>query len=172
MSADTDRAWQSTPSLSERPAGEFVPSRVLAGASRDRPDRRAVLRVTATLGGVAALSVLGWLPPARLRRAGATAGNEHLNCADDDSVSGCDDSAVCVGAPYSQRNCGPDGWFPVVADNPDWAMWPVPASGAFPTPKRNARRWTHAGTPWRCTDGLYQERGSMPELRICGWPAP
>lgn len=154
-------SWDDVPSLSTRPLGDVAPSPVAAALGRAAHSRRAVLRGGIALGGALALTVLGWLPPNRLRGARAVVGTEHRDCTIFEY-----DRVICVPANYSERYCGPDGWFK--SSEGRFVVWrPIVACN-----DRNAWRWTDRGTPYRCADGETQIRPFSPVFRICSWPNP
>lgn len=161
MIPEVHASWDDVPSLSTPPEGPLSPSPVAEALGRVAPNRRSFLRGGMALGGALALSVLGWLPPSRLRGAGAVVGTEHLDC----NVFSYD-GILCTPPVYDVRYCGRDGWFksketrirvfrPVVACN-----------------NRNAWRWVDQGTAYRCADGEVQRAPRSPVFKICNWPNP
>jgi hypothetical protein len=118
--------------------------------------RRSFVRGLVGGCGLLAVSALGKLPLWRPGAAHAVAGTEWLNCADYGGWSGYDNNTkICVGGPYSSTYCGSDKWARNGLYNSVY-WYPQQACGeANPyLPKRNAWRWTHNSTPYRCADVL------------------
>ena len=138
--------------------------------ARSTVSRRGVIHTGLALGGAVALSVLAGLPPMRPRIARAEEGTEHFHCAGYDDWDGYyDDSDPCVGAPYSSSNCGSDKWYKR-ASGTCFNQYPVVVCGEGYT-ARNAWRWTHSGTPYRCADGMIVYCGGS-EFNICSAANP
>lgn len=165
---DSKEFWASVPTL-DAPAPAPAP-----GGRQDNPPalqanlrthRRTLFKTAGALGGALALNVISWLPQSGSKPAQATVGNEYGNCNIYDY-----NNIICVGAPYSRNYCGSDGWFLNYHDSV-FSSGPVKACGA--SPKRNAWRWSHNGTPYRCADGYQQSRGqSSSTFLICSWARP
>jgi hypothetical protein len=166
--------WRGVPSVEDEP--EPGVRRWAGFTGPDRPrilmTRRVTLQAMAALGGALALNVLSWLPPMRAPAAHAAVGTEYLHCANFDSWSGYNNNtAVCVGAPYHSAYCGADGWF-MQGSGTCWVSTAVAACGTGGLSLRNAWRWTHAGTPYRCADGRIYTCDGSSSFRICSKANP
>lgn len=165
MTVDVDRYWADVPSVEDEPDS----------GSRRRPtwqppSRRTVFKTMGVLGGALALNVLSALP-GRNNSALAVAGNEYTNCAGFNNWAGYDNNTkVCVGGTYGRSYCGSDGWF-LRASGTCYNSYAIKACGAGSLTDRNAWRWTHSGTPYRCADGNVATCGGT-QFRICSWSNP
>lgn len=149
---DQDVFWSTVPLVgADEPTGRPAPTQIASPAA----NRRTLLKAAGVLGGALALNVLSWLPPARVPRAGATVGTEYLNCAGYDLWPGYDNNtAICVGAPYSPGYCGTDGWF-LQYSGTCFASGAVLDCGIENgLAAKNAWRWTYQGHSYRCSDGV------------------
>ncbi|MFE3453039.1 hypothetical protein ACFXJ8_29365 [Nonomuraea sp. NPDC059194] len=165
MNIDVDRYWSQVPHADD---DENVGTTIVRKA---RPSRRTVFKSLGVLGGALALNIVSALPPNRVRSAEAVAGNEYTNCAGYNNFTGYNNnSKACVGAPYSRSYCGADGWFKR-GSGTCWNSYAVKACGNGMT-KRNAWRWTHGGTPYRCADGHIATCDGSNTLYICSWSNP
>jgi hypothetical protein len=96
------------------------------------------------------------LPTWRLGRAHATVGTEWTGsgCGGYSNWAGYNNNTkVCVGATYSSAYCGTDKWFKNGTFN-SVIYTPQVACGDGTFDHRNAWRWTHNGTAYRCADGI------------------
>ncbi|MFI7604559.1 hypothetical protein ACIBTV_05485 [Micromonospora sp. NPDC049366] len=159
--------WADVPSVDDpAPAGATTRAATSELHAGLRARRRTLFKTAGALGGALALNVLSWVPLSGSRPARATVGTEYGNC----SVYSYD-GIICVGAPYSRSYCGSDGWFLNYHDSV-FSSGPVKACGPSGG-QRNAWRWTHNGTPYRCADGYQQARGEPNStFRICSWSNP
>ncbi len=145
-------------------------------SARQRVSRRTMVKSVGVLGGALALNVVGALPPARIRSASATVGSEWSGCSNSGyaSFDGYRDGTtqrVCVGAAYSSSYCGSDGWFRT--DGNAYSYYtPIVNCGASGVTKKNAWRWTHSGTPYRCADGRFVVYGAGSTFYICSKANP
>ncbi|GAA1521682.1 hypothetical protein GCM10009677_63430 [Sphaerisporangium rubeum] len=145
-------------------------------AAWPKVSRRTMFKSVGVLGGALALNVVGALPPARLKGASATVGNEYGNCGDPgyNNWTGYKDGTTqtaCVGAPYSSGYCGSDGWFRTDGNSYSYYT-PVKACGEGSATKKNAWRWTYSGTPYRCADGTFTVYGAGTTFYICSRANP
>jgi len=166
---DAARYWAAVPSVDDigPDLGPAVP-KPRKPLGRMKPSRRTMLKSAGALGGALAINVLSSLPPGKGTTASAVAGNEYLTCADYNIWPGYNDNtAVCVGAPYSRSYCGSDGWFLRRTDT-CWNSYAIKACGAGSLIDRNAWRWTHSVTPYRCADGTVTNCSGT-YFRICSW---
>ncbi|TMR93520.1 hypothetical protein [Nonomuraea basaltis] len=162
--------WASVPSADEPESTDSTSSR--PRRARPRLARRTMFKTMGVLGGALALNVVGALPPARIRSASARVGTEWTHCAGFGGWAGYDNNTkICVGAPYSRSYCGSDGWFRTDG-NAYSAYIPIQACGTGSYSKKNAWRWTHSGTPYRCADGYFRVYGSGDTFYICSWSNP
>lgn len=157
------------PSYDTPPEGPGLPRTVAAELGNVTTARRSFLRVVGAGGTALGLTMLGWLPPARVSKARATVGSEYMNC----NIYGYSDSILCWPHPYGSYYCGSDKWFKN-------GCWRNPADGLtdcfYPRTwcnSRNAWRWTkraadgHYDT-YRCADGVvYWGHTGSPSERIC-----
>lgn len=170
---DAARYWATVPSADDEgpdlaPAGRNA-SRSLG---RMKPSRRTMFKTAGALGGALAINILSALPPGRGTTASAVVGNEYTSCAGYGEWPGYDNNKqACVGAPYSRNNCGSDGWFQVESGGACYSSYPIKACGDGSLTKRNAWRWTHSSTPYRCADGIIDNCGAR-DFRICSWSNP
>jgi hypothetical protein len=169
--------WATVPTIDDGP--DDGPA-AAAGGRAPRPpagmtaaSRRTALKAAGALGGALALNVLSWLPPARPKPAAATVGTEYTNCAGYDSWAGYNDnSKVCVGATYGSGYCGGDGWY-LNYFSPNVRYYPILLCGSDNgLAARNAWRWSHGGTPYRCADGVFWTSTGGSALRICARANP
>lgn len=164
--------WASVPAIDDAPDTGPDEGTARPVSRRMVPSRRTTLKAAGALGGALALNVLSWLPPARPKQARAAVGTEHSNCAAYDDRAGYNDnSKVCVGGEYSSGYCGSDGWF-LNGSTSSAQYWPVVACGDIPYVLRNAWRWTHAGTRYRCADGNVWTPSGGTVFRICARANP
>ena len=157
------------PRIDVRPEGDFQPRQVTFQVPPVA--RRNFLRTIVV--GAMALGVTG-LSLIPLGRKASAAGTEYTDCAgygNGDWPGYVNNTRRCVGAPYSTTYCQ-GGWFKDgcfrAPDNYVDCYRPIRICGDDGREPRNAWRWTHNGTLWRCADGEYkcQPCGSW-ELRIC-----
>ncbi|MCY4457451.1 MAG: hypothetical protein OXB90_05820 [Acidimicrobiaceae bacterium] len=145
----TNEWWSDLPDIETGPRRE--------GDVRGRqPGRRQFNKGVAVLIGGIAFGIFETISRFRLNIASAERGTEYFDCAGYANYAGYDDnSAPCVGFPYSSFYCGPDGWF---RNSGEWGKGyyyrPVMACGEGMT-KKNAWRWTHNGKQYRCADGIF-----------------
>ncbi|MDI6103049.1 hypothetical protein QLQ12_30985 [Actinoplanes sp. NEAU-A12] len=119
------------------------------------------------MGGALALNLVGALPGGT-KKAFASVGTEHTNCAGYSGWDGYNNNTkLCVGGAYSRDYCGGDGWF-LRYSGTCFNSGPAVACGEGVT-KRNAWRWPHSGRTYRCADGYQQSCGSSSVFRICSW---
>ncbi|HET6292297.1 MAG TPA: hypothetical protein VFG33_02950 [Kribbella sp.] len=171
---DAARYWAAVPAVDADepdPAGPDLGLTVRKASSslgKMKPSRRTMFKSAGALGGALAINILSSLPPGRGTTASAETGTEYTSCAGYDSSDGYDDNTkVCVGAPYARSHCGSDGWFRR-GSGTCWNSYPTKACGSGP---RNAWRWTHNGTRYRCADGYVASCGGT-VFRICSWSNP
>ncbi|UBU16254.1 hypothetical protein [Nonomuraea gerenzanensis] len=162
MTVDADRYWADVPSVTDEPdPGERRRPAFSA------PSRRTVFKSIGVLGGALALNVLSALP-GKNNGAYAVVGNEYTDCAGYGSAAGYDNNTkVCVGAPYSRSYCGGDGWF-LRSSGTCYNSYAVKLCGAGSLTDRNAWRWTHSGTKYRCADGYVATCGGT-TFYICSY---
>ncbi|MFI7443360.1 hypothetical protein [Nonomuraea indica] len=166
MTVDVDRYWADVPSVEDdEPVSGRRPR--LTGPA---PSRRTVFKTMGVLGGALALNVLSALP-GKNNSAHAVVGTEYTDCAGYSSTAGYNDNTkVCVGAPYSRSYCGGDGWF-LRSSGTCYNSYAIKACGAGSLTDRNAWRWTHSGTRYRCADGNVATCGGT-TFYICSWANP
>ncbi|MEU7894081.1 hypothetical protein AB0B45_14590 [Nonomuraea sp. NPDC049152] len=165
---DTDRYWADVPSVDDEPGDTKTRRGMLTSTA---PSRRTMLKGVGVLGGALALNVLSVLPPFKTREANAAVGSEWLHCAGYNNWSGYDNnSKLCVGGTYSRSYCGADGWFKR-SSGTCYNSYAVVACGTGSYGKKNAWRWTHSGTPYRCADGNVATCGGT-YFYICSWSNP
>jgi hypothetical protein len=143
--------WSSVPMIGpDEATGRPMPARRTLATQR-----RTLLKAAGVLGGALALNVLSWLPPARVRGAAARVGTEYLGCAGYDQWPGYNDNtAICVGAPYSPYNCGTDGWFLQYSGTCFVSGAVVDCGIENGLTAKNAWRWNYSGHTYRCSDGM------------------
>jgi hypothetical protein len=170
--------WATVPTIDDEPETGFGAAAAAAtgdGTPRKATtSRRTALKAAGALGGGLALTVLSWLPPARSKPAAAAVGTEYANsCAGYDGWAGYNDnSKVCVGATYGSGYCGGDGWY-LNYFSATVRYWPIVLCGIDNgLAARNAWRWTHGGTRYRCADGVFWTPGGGEVLRICARANP
>ena len=137
---------------------EAGPRRESDAEDRRHGRRQFVKGVSILLGGIA-FGAFEIISKFRLSIANAATGTEYSHCAgyamNPNYPDYIDNSAPCVGFPYSSFYCGSDGWF---KNSGVWGSGyyyrPVLACGEGMS-KRNAWRWTHNGTEYRCADGIF-----------------
>lgn len=141
-----------------------------SAADLPKPSRRTVLAGAGALFSATAFTVVTGV---RARPAGAAAGTEYQHCAGYDGWKEYSSNTdPCVGGEYGSSWCGTDGWFKR-SSGTCFNQWPYPICGSDNGyAGRNAWRWNHNGTPYRCADGVIQVCGSDPVLRICSWKNP
>ncbi|MGW0809240.1 hypothetical protein [Nonomuraea sp. NPDC002799] len=162
MTVDVDRYWADVPSVEDEPDTGGRPS-----LSWSAPSRRTVFKTMGVLGGALALNVLSALP-GRNTSAYAAVGNEYTDCAGYSNNSGYNNNTkACVGATYSRSYCGSDGWF-LRSSGTCYNSYAIKACGAGSLADRNAWRWTHSGTKYRCADGNVATCGGT-YFYICSW---
>jgi len=162
MTVDVDSYWAEVPSVEDEPDSGKRPSLTWSA-----PSRRTVFKTAGVLGGALALNVLSALP-GRNNAAQAVVGNEYTDCAGYSSTAGYNNNTkVCVGAPYSRSYCGGDGWF-IRSSGTCYNSYAIKACGAGSLTDRNAWRWTHSGTKYRCADGNVATCGGT-TFYICSW---
>ncbi|MFF5213470.1 hypothetical protein [Streptosporangium sp. NPDC000396] len=167
MSIDVEDYWAKVPSVDDAPVEGRRPS-----FEKARATRRTVLKSVGALGGALALNVVGALPFGGAKPAEASVGTEWYDCAGYNNWSGYDNNTTwCVGGPYSRDYCGGDGWF-LRLSMTCFVSGPTVACGTGSYSHKNAWRWTHNGTPYRCADGYQQSCGSSSVFRICSWSWP
>lgn len=149
-------------------------SRHRSAEPRDLPPgrflgRRGFLAVLGAGAMTLAMSMLEWLPLART--AGADPGSEYPDCGVYGDGPG---GPICVGAPYSPQNCGPDNWFRTGCYNrPEggevcYQAAVICRAAGRENEARNAWRWVLDGVTYRCADGkAYYEGAPNPEIMIC-----
>ncbi|MGI5284921.1 hypothetical protein ACQEVF_16495 [Nonomuraea polychroma] len=165
MTVDVDRYWAEVPSVEDEPASGR--RHHLTGAV---PSRRTIFKTMGVLGGALALNVLSALP-GRNNSAHAAVGTEYTHCAGFNNWAGYNNNTkVCVGGTYSRSYCGSDGWF-LRSSGTCYNSYAVKACGTGSYAKRNAWRWTHSGTPYRCADGNVATCGGT-YFYICSWANP
>lgn len=166
MTTDVATFWAEVPSADDEPESPSSRPRI----SLTKPSRRTVFKSVGALGGALALNVLGALPNAK--PAAAAVGSEWAShCAGFDSWAGYNNnSKVCVGGTYSRSYCGSDGWF-LRSSGTCYNSYAVVACGTGSYAKRNAWRWTHSGTRYRCADGNVATCGGT-SFYICSWANP
>ncbi|WP_327589210.1 hypothetical protein OHA25_21000 [Nonomuraea sp. NBC_00507] len=161
---DVARYWDGVPSVDDEPAKR-------AGLGTLVPSRRTMMKSIVALGGALALNVVSALPPGRPKSASAAVGTEHLNCAGYNNYSGYNNNTkACVGFTYSRSYCGSDGWF-IRSSGTCYNSYPISICGEGSYSNRNAWRWTHSGTPYRCADGKVATCGGT-STYICSWSNP
>ena len=148
-----EHPWSAIPAVhsSAEPGALRQVARRSAGLTRRRFIRSAIV-----LGGAAALGVLDFVGSLGGTRAAATVGSEHAHCAGYDGWSGYNNNtAKCVGGYYSSFYCGSDKWFKNgLFGSTQYTPVKACGDGSWSDDKRNAWRWTHSGTPYRCADGV------------------
>ncbi|HET9257048.1 MAG TPA: hypothetical protein VFO16_17875 [Pseudonocardiaceae bacterium] len=120
--------------------------------------RRGFLAVLGTAAMTLGLTVLGWIPLARLAR--ADPGSEYPDCGRYSDGPG---GPICYGAPYSPSYCGEDRWFKTGCygkwDNGLDCYQPRLICKAGPEP-RDGWRWKADGVEYRCSDGEIHYSGA------------
>lgn len=172
MTADVAQYWANVPSVDEDTP--VAAGRVLEKAGtkvkKIRPSRRTMFKSAGVLGGALALNVLSSWPARKGNIAAAVPGTEYTHCAGYDGWDGYNNNAAaCVGGKFDRSYCGGDGWFNR-GSGTCWNSYAVVACGnGFA--HRNAWRWSHGGTPYRCADGRIDVCGGS-GFFICSWSHP
>ncbi|MGH3696986.1 MAG: hypothetical protein ACRDRX_23910 [Pseudonocardiaceae bacterium] len=131
--------------------------------------RRGFLAIVGTAAMTLGLTVLGWIPLARVAR--AEQGSEYPDCGRYADGPG---GPICYGAPYSPSYCGPDQWF----KNGCYGKWNEGLDCYQPAAICRAGeesmegwRWNADGVTYRCADGQIHYSGA-PNLEqvICNAP--
>jgi hypothetical protein len=134
-----------------------------AGHGTFKLPRRSLFKAAGVLGAALAVTVVSSVPQKFVPKALADIGNEY--------TTGCGgyeyDGIICYGGEYSSGYCGSDGWFRHSYGTVNY--WPVKRCGNGP---RNAWRWTHNGTSYRCADGYIQYGSQSPIFVICSKANP
>jgi hypothetical protein len=137
---------QTIPSADEPPATgrRSQVQRVLA---RRQMGRRALLRLGLGSAMALGMSILQWLPPARLPLAFAQSLSEWPDC----NIYYYD-GAVCIGGRLGKEYCTAEGWHrdDIVTSHCktiDYNPLPTRCNG------RAAWRWPDGSALWRCADG-------------------
>jgi len=146
------------------------------GPKRRMGRRKALAKGAAAIGGIAVIRSLDLLPGGSgAPRASAAVGTEWSSCGSYDSdyerEAKAGSSRPCWGTPHiSQVYCGTDKWFKNASGTcyVQYAINICNTGGG----NRNAWRWTHNGTPYRCADGMVQNCGGGSALVICSAPNP
>jgi len=174
---DAARYWAAVPAVDADepdPAGPDLGLTVRKASSslgKMKPSRRTMFKSAGALGGALAINILSSLPPGKGTTASATVGTEYTSCAGYDSSAGYNNNTkICVGAAYSRSYCGSDGWF-LRGSGTCWNSYAIKACGAGGLADRNAWRWTHSGTRYRCADGETATCGGT-YFNICSWSNP
>ena len=116
--------------------------------------RRRFIRSATVLGGSMALGVLDVVGSLGARIAAATVGDEYTSCANYDDWPGYNNNTlICVGGTYGGGYCGSDKWFKDGLFGGTQYI-PIKACGTGGLTAKNAWRWTHSGTQYRCADGM------------------
>ncbi|HET6298874.1 MAG TPA: hypothetical protein VFG33_36230 [Kribbella sp.] len=169
---DAARYWAAVPSADDD-GPDLGPAVRQASSSlgKMKPSRRTMFKSAGALGGALAINILSALPPSKGNIASAVVGNEHQGCANFAGWPGYNNNTkVCVGGTYSRSYCGSDGWF-LRGSGTCWNSYAVKECGGGTYAKRNAWRWTHSGTPYRCADGVVATCGAS-TFYICSWSNP
>lgn len=171
MTTDVAQYWANVPSVDENtPVAGAVVEKTGTKIKRMRPSRRTMFKSAGVLGGALALNVLSSLPKGKGTTAAAAVGSEYTHCAGYAGWAGySNNTLICVGAKYDRGYCGGDGWFQR-GSGTCWNSYAVVACGDGYT-KRNAWRWTHGSTPYRCADGRVDVCGGS-GFYICNWARP
>lgn len=155
--------WDSVPHHYEEDETARLGDRSLKGTTgygTFKMPRRSLLKTAGVLGSALAVTVISSVPERFVPKAFADVGTEY--------TSGCGgysyDGIICVGAEYSSSYCGSDGWFRHSYGTVNY--WPTKACGS---PARNAWRWPHNGSSYRCADGYISYGSTSPVFKICSW---
>ncbi len=135
-----------------------------------------MVKSVGVLGGALALTVVGALPPARIKSASATAGSEWSGCSNSgyanfDGYKDGTTQRVCVGGSYASSYCGSDGWFRT--DGNAYSYYtPIVECGASGGLEEERLALDARQHPYRCADGRFVVYGAGSTFYICSRANP